>query len=54
MDKAKIISKINAYAPTAIYLGFDYPTEDDPSKYTAEELNEFLTELTDYIKENIR
>jgi len=53
MTKSEIITKINAYAPIAIWLGFDYPTEDNLSEYGAVELKEFLTELTDFIKENI-
>lgn len=53
VEKENVISKINGYAPVAILLGFDYPREDDLSKYGVEELTEFLTELKDYIKTNL-
>lgn len=53
MTKDEVIANINAYAPVAIYYGFDYPRDDDPNKYTVEELTEFLEELRVFIKENI-
>lgn len=47
--KTLIIEQILKLKPTAISLGFDFPTED-PANATLEELEVFLQDLEVFIK----
>ena len=49
-ERATIVNLINHLKPTAIRLGYDYPTVDETSDfYTNEDLIEFHKELADFI-----
>ena len=52
MNREQLINEINRLKPTAIYYGFDFPTQSYETA-TTQELLEFFNELQDYVVEEI-
>jgi len=52
MNREQLINEINRIKPTAIYYGFDFPTQSYEAA-TTQGLLDFFNELEDYVIQEI-